>query len=87
MFELFNVGEDPAFGPPHPRAVDYRRCGNRSLSVGDVVAVDGRFYACASTGWAALKDRPLIDQRRTHGTTPLPAFGLSTGSPRIGSCP
>ncbi len=80
MFELFNVGEDPAFGPPHPRGVDYRRCGNRSLSVGDVVAVDGRFYACASTGWAALKDRPLIDQplidgqdSRNHPSTRLRA--------------
>ena len=27
------------------------------------------------------------DLSSTSGTTPLPAFGLSTGSPRIGSCP
>ena len=65
------MDEDPAFGPPDPRAVDYRLCRNRSLSVGDIVAVDGRFYACEPSGWQALQHAPRIDQRTTHGTTPL----------------
>jgi hypothetical protein len=34
-FELFDIGDDPNFGPPDKRAIEYRRRGNRSLSVGD----------------------------------------------------
>ncbi|WP_461122932.1 hypothetical protein [Saccharothrix stipae] len=69
-FQLCNVGDDPEFGRPDPRAVRYRRRGNRSLSIGDVVAVDGRFYACQRIGWRRIAQPRLMHVRR-HGTTPL----------------
>ncbi|WNV83138.1 hypothetical protein [Umezawaea sp. Da 62-37] len=70
-YRLFNVGDDPQFGTPDPRAVDYRARRNRSLSIGDVIAIDGRFLSCDSRGWSALTETPPIDQRAAHGTTPL----------------
>jgi hypothetical protein len=39
LFDLFNIGDDPRFGTPDPRALAYRARGNRSLSVGDVLAL------------------------------------------------
>lgn len=50
-FHLFNVGDDPTFGEPDPRALEYRSKWLRSLSVGDVVEIDGRRHRCASMGW------------------------------------
>lgn len=70
-FELFNIGDDPAFGIPDPRAMDYRARGNRSLSVGDVVAIDGRFHSCDSGGWHELVEQPPVEQHTAAGTTPL----------------
>lgn len=69
-FELFNVGDDPERGDPDTRALVYRERGNRSLSVGDVVAVDQRFYACGSFDWRELEDL-TIQQQQNDGTTPL----------------
>ncbi|GAA1308932.1 hypothetical protein [Saccharothrix xinjiangensis] len=69
-FQLCNVGDDPEFGRPDPRAVRYRRRGNRSLSIGDVVAIDGRFYACQRIGWRRITEPRQLHERR-HGTTPL----------------
>lgn len=69
-FELFNVGDDPDRGEPDTRALVYRERGNRSLSVGDVVAVDQRYYACDPFGWRELEDLS-IQQQQTDGTTPL----------------
>jgi len=43
-FERFNVGTDDI-------ARRYREGGNRSLSVGDLVVIDGEAWACASAGW------------------------------------
>lgn len=54
-FRLFNVGDDPEFGVPDPRAVEYRKRGNRSLSKGDVVQVDTRWWACSSRGWLPIE--------------------------------
>ncbi|MBN1172641.1 MAG: hypothetical protein JXA67_10755 [Micromonosporaceae bacterium] len=54
VFRLLNVGDDPEFGTPDPRALEYRFKGHRSLSVGDVVDVDGRYYACARFGFTAI---------------------------------
>jgi hypothetical protein len=36
----------PEFGTPDPRAVAYRKCGHRSLSVGDVVMIGDMALAC-----------------------------------------
>ena len=64
------MGSAPDGGRRPARGVDYRRCRNRSLSVGDVVGIDHVFYACASSGWARIEP-PVIDQRTGHGTTSL----------------
>lgn len=56
VFDVFNVGDDPDFfNPPSPHAIEYRKAGNRSLSVGDVVVLDGRAYACARFGWDTIE--------------------------------
>lgn len=70
VYELTNVGDDPSFGTPDHRALEYRARRNRSLSVGDVIAINGRFYACASSGWTPIS-RPLLDTSPRPGTTPL----------------
>jgi hypothetical protein len=71
VFMLFNVGDDPAFGTPDPRAVAYRGQRLRSLSVGDVVALDDAFYACASLGWQHLDTAPdTIETTEQTGTDP-----------------
>ncbi|MFL0579644.1 hypothetical protein [Dietzia sp. 179-F 9C3 NHS] len=54
MFHLFNVGDDPAYGTPDERAIAYRLACNRSLSVGDVVEIDGTFLAVASCGFDVI---------------------------------
>ncbi|MGM1063107.1 hypothetical protein [Saccharothrix sp. Mg75] len=69
-FQLCNIGDDPEFGRPDPRAVRYRHRGNRSLSIGDVVAVDGRFYACQRIGWRRIPAPRQLNEQR-HGTIPL----------------
>ena len=71
-FMLFNIGDDPDFGTPRPDARAYRARHNRSLSVGDVAACDGAFYACALAGWQPI-DAPPVVVRAQPGTTPLAA--------------
>lgn len=77
-YDLCNVGDDPEFcDPPDSRAVDYRRRKNRSLSVGDVVAIadgDGeRWYAVASVGFDTLDTPPVVRGQQRFGTTPYDA--------------
>lgn len=48
-YDRFNVGEDNI-------AKTYRANQNRSLSVGDVVTVDGRAYTVASVGFDRVPD-------------------------------
>jgi hypothetical protein len=43
-FHEFNVGETPL-------AAEYRARRLRSLSVGDIVDIDGRAYSCERVGW------------------------------------
>lgn len=54
VFRLLNVGDDPEFGLPDLRALAYRARGYRSLSVGDLVTVEDRAYACARVGFIAV---------------------------------
>ncbi|MGW5049723.1 hypothetical protein [Actinokineospora sp. NPDC004072] len=70
-FHTFNVGDDPCFGPPDPRAVVYRLRGNRSLSVGDVIALDDEFHSCEPAGWRKLTTPPVITDLHAPGITPL----------------
>lgn len=79
-FRVFNIGHDPDFGTPHPLAIEYRRRRNRSLSVGDVVAVNDRFYHCADVGWvliernetSPIRQHPLrVSNVSRHGSTLL----------------
>lgn len=82
-FELLNVGHDPDFGqPPDDRALVYRARRNRSLCVGDVIAITDtdhegggprwRFYAVSGQGFTAITE-PIIAARAAHGTTPIDA--------------
>lgn len=50
-FETFNVGDDDL-------ARTYRRLGHRSLSVGDVIAIDDRTYTVASLGFKKVDFQP-----------------------------
>lgn len=79
VFALLNVGHDPADigspAKPDPRALDYRARGNRSLMVGDAVAVTRAgqrttYYAVAMVGFAPI-DAPSIVDRPGYGTVPL----------------
>jgi hypothetical protein len=69
-FEMFNIGHLSDHGTAEPDAIAYRERGNRSLSVGDVVACDGQFYACGVAGWREIAP-PRTTVRTLHGTTPL----------------
>jgi hypothetical protein len=72
LYQLLNVGDDPDFGTPDPSAVQYRARGNRSLSVGDVASIDGRFYACAGFGWERLDHQPsIVHETGVSGTNPI----------------
>lgn len=74
VFELFNIGDDPTYGEPDHRAVEYPVRRNRSLSKGDAIAIDGRFYVCASSGWTPIPKLQLAASGQ-HGSTPL--YGLN----------
>ncbi|GFJ84971.1 hypothetical protein [Phytohabitans houttuyneae] len=72
LYRLLNVGHDPDFGEPDPRATQYRARGNRSLSMGDVACIDGRCYACARFGWQRLDHEPsIVHVTGIAGTTPI----------------
>ncbi len=52
VFTQLNVGGD--IYPAEEYTKDYRFAGNRSLSVGDVVAVDSEPYAVGRFGWKRI---------------------------------
>jgi hypothetical protein len=79
VFALLNIGHDPADvgmgDAPDPRALEYRERGNRSLSVGDAVAVTRAggqtvYYAVAAVGFTQI-DPPSVVNRPGFGTIPL----------------
>ena len=49
VFDQFNIGG--YLIAAEPWAARYLEAGNRLLSVGDVVVVDGHAYAVAASGW------------------------------------
>ncbi len=49
VFEQLNIPY-----PQHTWAIDYRRAGHRSLSVGDVVVLGETAWACAAVGWTPI---------------------------------
>lgn len=53
-WETFNIGHEPEFNVPaeqRRQALLYRARKLRSLSVGDVIAIDGQPHAVESFGW------------------------------------
>jgi hypothetical protein len=57
-FRWFNVEDN------NPIVRKYRAAGNRSLSVGDVVVIEGRAYGCGRFGWDAIEDfKPTLTER------------------------
>lgn len=56
VFEQLNIDD-----PDQPWAINYRRSGHRSLSVGDVVAIGETAWACAPSGWDLLTAEQLHD--------------------------
>lgn len=62
VFHLLNVGDDPDMGVPDQRALAFRLSCMRSLSVGDVLEIDGAFLAVASLGFTEIEapDRDTI---------------------------
>jgi len=56
-WEVFNIGHEQ--DPPHPIAAAYRARRLRSLSVGDVVTVDGQPWAVASMGFDPISRHDL----------------------------
>jgi hypothetical protein len=71
-YRLFNIGDNPTYGPPDPRAITYRQRRNRSLSVGDAVQIDDLWLTCASAGFTPIPAPSWIARHATtFGTTPL----------------
>ncbi|WP_067484216.1 hypothetical protein [Actinomadura hibisca] len=62
MYRLLNVGDDPEFGTPDPRAIHYRDQGHRSLSLSDLVCVDGSWYSCESSGFSKAEPPRVIEE-------------------------
>jgi len=54
MFHIFNAPEEILSNWEQALAKDFRKDGNYSLSVGDVVEVDGEQFLCESFGWKEL---------------------------------
>lgn len=76
VYRLLNIGDDPNFGKPDGRAVAYRRAGNRSLSIGDAVRVNGQWFVCRAIGWVRVQDVALLWGVRVPGSTGLDGSGV-----------
>lgn len=55
VFAMFNDHPDPNFPGDAAHTSAWYDSGLRSLSVGDIVAINGRHYACDSHGWVPLR--------------------------------
>lgn len=54
VFEQLNIDD-----PTTSWALEYRNCGLRSLSVGDVIVIGETAWACAPSGWDLLTAEQL----------------------------
>ena len=54
MFHIFNAPEEMLSNWEQELAADFRKDGNYSLSVGDVVEVDGKQFLCEAYDWKPL---------------------------------
>lgn len=73
VFRAFTLGAAYAGGvspEQYQRVADYRRRGNRPLAVGDVIAVDDRFWAVDQADWRSIEP-PVLVHRTLRGTAPL----------------
>lgn len=74
-FYVLNIGHDSdrITVEDKAQAIAYRERKNRSLSVGDVIIIDGVAYACAALGWDQVTVHPhqVIADYAEHGTTSL----------------
>lgn len=77
IYRLFNVGDDPHMGQPDERAIAYRHHRNRSLSIGDVIAIPGEtdyWYACMPVGFMQIQPPTLFSSESVRGSTFLGAW-------------
>lgn len=63
-FKMFNIGEEGT-------AAAYRARNLRSLSVGDIVSVDGTYFAIEPLGFRQLDAEPIHKAVAYPGTTPI----------------
>ena len=56
MFHILNAPEEMLSNWEQALARDFRKDSNYSLSVGDVVEVDGEQFLCESFGWKELNE-------------------------------
>lgn len=63
-FKMFNIGEEGT-------AAAYRARNLRSLSVGDMVSVDGTYFAIEPLGFRQLDAEPIHKAVAYPGTTPI----------------
>lgn len=72
LFELLNIGDDPAFGTPDPRAVAYRERGNRTV---DRTTGDAQSRVAYSSGLSRASypqsDRHARRHRRPRRAGPV----------------
>ena len=84
MFRWFNIGADPTEAEAIKLLVaEYRIRRNRSLSVGDVIQVGDKFYACASAGWDEVpaNELALLTNRLAAAEAVREAYGFKPGEP------
>lgn len=75
-FMVLNIGHEDfcvITDEGREQAIAYRERKNRSLSVGDVIIIDGVAFACATLGWEVVTVHPhqIIANYAEHGTTSL----------------
>ncbi len=71
MFHILNAPEELLEDWQLPIAEEFRALDNYSLSVGDIVEVDGTQWLCESFGWKELeapcKEVDIVTAKLVHG--------------------